>query len=65
MKYKRRTTRPSFEQLGMIANLPKLHDQVHEIVDLRLGCDHLEEISDGESVFDELVELGLAIGHLA
>lgn len=54
---------PSFEEFGVVADLPELHDQVHEIIDFCLGLKHLEELLKGKFAFDGVVEALLSFGH--
>lgn len=36
----------SLKQFGVVAHLPQLHDQIHEVFDFGLGLKHLEEFLD-------------------
>ena len=63
LKRERNTPNPSLKELRMIADLPELHHEVHQILHLGLTFNKFEEISSRNLAFNSLIEHFLSVTH--
>lgn len=65
MKYQRSSSQLPFKQIRVVADLPKLHDQIHEVLDLLLALLRLKERLQGYLRPYLLIESLLSVGQFA
>ena len=64
-EYERYLAETPFEEIGMIAYLAELHDQIHQVLHLSLCFHCLEEVLHGYFSFNTIIEHFLPMSHFA
>lgn len=61
----RGSCRSAFKELRVVAHLPQLHHQVHQVLDLGLRLKHFEQLFYVQLVLYRLIQQLLSLCHLA